>query len=275
MKNICIIGCGYIGSEVALRWTKKGHQVTATTRHMKRLDSLSKIAKKSLIFKGTSEEELIPLISTNEVILVTIAPDSPEQYGSTYLQTANMFRHLALEMNEPRYLIYTSSTSVYGDHHGLWVDETSSVLGKSEQARILIETEKLYQSLEEIGWNVCILRLSEIYGPGREVSKRIRQLEGHVMPGTGELFTNMIHKEDIANAIDYALKHDFEGIYNLADDDHMTRKDLYLAVAKKQRLPEVKWDPSHPGLHSDNKRVSNHKIKSEGFSLHYPHRLLD
>ena len=52
------------------------------------------------------------------------------------------FRHFALEMDLPRHLIYTSSTSVYGDHHGLWVDETSDLRGKNEQAKILIEAEK-------------------------------------------------------------------------------------------------------------------------------------
>lgn len=275
MKNICIIGCGYIGTEIASRWRKKGHHITATTRHLDRLDELNQVAQKSQIFKGTNEEELIPLITTNEAILVTIAPDSPEQYGSTYLHTANLFRRVALGMNQPRILIYTSSTSVYGNHHGLWVDETSPLLGKSEQAKILIETENLYRSLEEIGWNICIFRLAEIYGPGREISKRIKQLEGHVMPGSGELHTNMIHRTDVVEAIDYGLRHEFEGIYNLADDDHMLRKDLYDSVAKKQELPKVVWDPSHTGLRSDDKRVSNHKIKSEGFVLHHPHRILD
>ena len=85
----------------------------------------------------------------------------------------------------------------------------------------------------------------------------------------------MIHKEDVAGAVDYAYRHDCEGIYNLSDDDHPLRKDLYDAVAKKHHLHKVEWDPTHPGLRSDNKRVSNHKIKGEGFSLRHPHRVLD
>jgi nucleoside-diphosphate-sugar epimerase len=100
-------------------------------------------------------------------------------------------------------------------------------------------------------------------------------MEGHTMPGSGELYTNMIHRDDVAGAIDYSLRHDFDGIYNLSDDDHMLRKELYESVAQKHKLPKVQWDPSHPGLRSDNKRVSNHKIKGEGFTFHHPHRLLD
>ena len=273
--NIAIIGCGYVGMEIAQMWTKKGYHVTATTRSPERLAELSKAAQKSVILRGNDEDEFIPLIANNDAILITIAADAAEHYESAYLHTAQIFRHLALEMDLPRDLIYTSSTSVYGDHHGLWVDETSDLLSKGEQARILIEAEKTYASLEELGWSVCILRLAEIYGPGREISKRIRQLEGHPLPGSGEKYTNMIHRSDCAGAINYALRHRLEGIYNLADDEHPTRKELYDRVAKKYTLPKVKWDPSLASLHSGNKRVSNHKIKAEGFSFRYPHRIFD
>lgn len=273
--NIVIVGCGYIGMETASIWSKKGHHVTATTRSAERLDELSKCAQKSQILKGNDEEELIPLIANNDVILITIAADSPDQYESAYLQTAQLFRHLALEMDLPRHLIYTSSTSVYGDHHGRWVDEESELLEKGDQGKILIESEKAYLSLQELGWHVCILRLAEIYGPGRELSRRVKQLETHALPGTGDSYTNMIHKTDCAHAIDYSFRHNLEGLFNLADDDHPTRQELYSQISRKFSLPEVKWDPTHKPLHSGNKRVSNHKIKSEGFIFRHPHRILD
>lgn len=270
--NIAIVGCGYIGLEIAATWTKKGIHVTATTRTPERLPELSKASQKSVILKGNDEDEFIPLITHNETILVTTAADSPEHYESAYLHTAQIFRSLALEMDLPRDLIYTSSASVYGDHHGLWVDETSDLLGKGDQARILIEAEKTYLSLEELGWNVCILRLAEIYGPGREISKRVRSMDGHPLPGTGAQYTNMIHKSDCADAINYVLRHHLTGVYNLADDDHPTRKALYDQIAEQYRLPKVAWDSSLTSLHRGSKRVSNHKIKAAGFSFQYPHR---
>lgn len=273
--NIAIIGCGYIGLEAAAVWTKKGDHVTATTRTPERLSELSKVAQKSVILKGNDEDELVPLIAHNETILVTTAADSTEHYESAYLHTAQIFRRLALEMDLPRDLIYTSSTSVYGDHHGLWVDETSELLGKGDQAKILIEAEKTYASLEELGWNVCILRLSEIYGPGREISKRVKSLSHHPLPGSGDQYTNMIHKSDCAGAINYAMRHHLTGIHNLADDDHPTRKELYDQIAGKFRLPVLKWDPSLTSLHSGNKRISNHKIKKAGYRFVHPHRVLD
>ncbi|MES2273200.1 MAG: SDR family oxidoreductase [Chlamydiota bacterium] len=274
-ENIAIIGCGYIGMEVASIWSKKGHHVTATTRNPERLESLSKIAQKSLILKGNDGEELTPLITNNSILLVTIAADHPDDYESAYLNTAQIFRHLALEMDLPRRLIYTSSTSVYGDHHGLWVDETSHLHPKGEMAKILVETEKVYLSLSELGWEIAILRLAEIYGPGRELSKRVRQLKGHTLPGDGNNYTNMIHKTDCAASIDYALRHDLDGIFNVADDEHTPRKEVYDQISEKFHLPKVKWDPTLTPMHNGNKRVSNHKLKAEGFVFRHPVHVLD
>lgn len=273
--NIAIIGCGYIGMEAAILWKKRGFTITGTTRNPDRVDELSKYAQKAVIIKGNDEEELALLMKNNSCIVVAIAADSPEHYESAYLNTSQIIRHLALEMDTPKQLIYTSSTSVYGDHHGQWVDETSSLLSKSDQGKILIDAEKHYLSLSEIGWDVSILRLAEIYGPGRELSQRVKQLEGHALPGSGDHYTNMVHKRDCASALDYALRHHLQGIYNLADDEHPTRKELYDAVSHKFKLPRVKWDPDHTPLHTGNKRVSNHKIKAEGFVFHFPHRILD
>lgn len=273
--NIVIIGCGYIGMEAAGIWKKKGFRVTSTTRSPEKLDALSKVSQKSILLKGNDEDELMPLIADNDAIIVTVAADSPEHYESAYLNTSQLIRHLALEMDMPRHLIYTSSTSVYGDHKGQWVDETSPLLAASDQGKILIETEKNYLSLEEIGWSPCILRLAEIYGPGRELSRRVKQFNGHILPGNGDHYTNMVHKTDCASALDYALRHHLEGVFNLADDEHPTRKELYDAVSHKFHLPKVKWDPTHTPLHTGNKRVSNHKIKAEGFAFHHPHRVLD
>lgn len=273
--KIVIIGCGYIGQEAAKIWKKKGEFVTATTRTPEKLDDLSKIATKTVIINNADEEALAPLVAENEVIVVTIAADSSEEYENAYLNSSKVLKNLALEKGMPKRIIYTSSTSVYGDHHGQWVDENSPLLAKKDQAKILIEAENNYLSLTELGWKVCILRLTELYGPGRELSKRVAKIEGHVLPGNGSQYTNMLHKVDAAAAIDYALRHHLEGIYNVSDDEHPTRKELYTKVTQKFNYPEVKWDPDHTALHSGNKRISNHKIKAEGFAFHHPHRILD
>lgn len=275
MSEIAIFGCGYIGSEVASLWTQRGLHVTATTRTPERLDELAKVAHKGVLIKGNDEAEMAPLIAAHETLLVSLAADRSDDYERAYLQTAQLFRHLALEMDLPRRLFYTSSTSVYGDHHGRWVDEESDLLAHSDQGKVLIETEQTFLSLAELGWHVCILRLAEIYGPGRELSKKIKSYQGQALAGDGSQYTNMVHKHDCAGAIDYALRHHLEGIYNVADDEHPTRKEFYAKVAAHHHLPPPKWDPNLVSLHPGSKRVSNHKIKAEGFTFRYPHRVLD
>lgn len=273
--NIAIIGCGYIGMEAAALWNKKGYHVTATTRRAERLADLAKVAQKTQILKGDDEEGLASLIAANDVIIVTIAADRADQYENAYLHTAQQFRSLALEMETPRRLIYTSSSSVYGDHHGLWVDETAPLHASSEPGKILIQSEKTYLSLADCGWNVCILRLAEIYGPEREISRRVKHAEGYKLPGSGEQYTNMVHKTDVAAALDYALRYRLEGIYNVVDDEHPTRRELYNKIIERENLPPLEWDPGLFSMHSGNKRVSNHKIKSEGFVFSFPQRVLD
>lgn len=273
--KILILGCGYIGTKVASLWKEKGFSLTLTTRNPEKLASLSRIGKKSIILKGNDEDEIALLLEEHDVILITIAADTPEDYETAYKNTSQVIRRLASELNRPKTLIYISSTSVYGDQKGQWVDETSPLNGKGDKIQFLIDAEKNYLFLSEIGWQVVVLRFSEIYGPERELSKRVKKLTEHPLPGDGSRYTNMIHREDAARAIDFALRHHFSGIYNIADDEHPTRKELYAQVSKKFGLPQIVWDPSHPPLSQSNKRVSNHKLKSQGFAFHYPKRVLD
>jgi nucleoside-diphosphate-sugar epimerase len=272
-KNIAVVGCGYVGSATALLWKNQGYRITATTRNPEKLKEISRCAQEGYLIKGNDPTEFASLISANDVLLISIGADRPEEYDNAYLQIAQIFRALALEMNLPRRLIYTGSTSVYGDHHGQWVDEESDLLTETQQGKILVETEQVYLSLEEIGWEVCILRLAEIYGPKRELSKRLKNLPTS-LPGSGAQYTNMVHKSDCAAVIDYALEHELEGIFNVADDDHPTRKELYDLLATQFHLPRPHWDPHRATLHNGSKRISNHKIKSAGFTFKFPHRAL-
>jgi nucleoside-diphosphate-sugar epimerase len=271
--NIAVVGCGYIGSAAALHWTKQGHKVLGTTRNPDRLKEIAHCAQEGFLIQGDDKKEFATIISDNDVILVSVGADRPDEYDNAYLRIAQIFREIALEMKLPRRLIYTSSTSVYGDAQGQWVDEESELLPDSVQGKILAQTEQVYQSLEELGWQVCILRLAEIYGPHREITKRLKNLP-NALPGSGSQYTNMVHKTDCVLAIDYALQHKLEGIFNLTDNDHPTRKELYESVAQKFHLPQPHWDPTRTSLHKGNKRVSNHKIKSAGFAFHFSHRVL-
>lgn len=272
--KVAIIGCGSIGLELAKERSRKGDVVFATCPSSENLHEISKFVQKSLVFKEHDEEDLIQIISQNEILVVTGVNDSLEHFETNHLELSQTIRRLALDMNAPRKLIYLSSIRVYGDHKGMWVDEMSELLARSDAARAMIDAERNYLSLDEIGWDVCVLRLGEVYGIGKDTLHKLQHLD-HKMPGDGEQFTNMIHIEDCVSAIQYAMVHDLPGIYNLVDDDHQTRKEFYDTVAKKHHLPIVSWDKEHPILYAGNKRISNHKIKKTGLKLIHHLRVID
>ncbi len=271
--KIAIIGCGYIGTDLAIYWTKKGHEITATTSSPKKIKLLSKIVQKTSLYKGSYDGVITQILLENDAIVLTLSANRHGDIEQTFLRTAQFIKSCALEMQTPKTLIYTSNCSVYGNHRGLWVQEASALNASTFEGKILIETENTYLSLLEQGWQVCIFRLGEIYGPGREISKKIKDLQGKVLTGNGESFTNMVHEEDVVKAIDYALERELKGVYNLCDNDHPPQKEFYDTVAKRFHLTPPLWDASqHPS--TGNKRISNSKIKKEGFKFTYPHRLM-
>jgi nucleoside-diphosphate-sugar epimerase len=273
--NAAIIGCGYLGSKVALELKKRKVHVTATTRTPSRLEEIAQVAQKgALIPFSPDEKDFLPILEANDLILVSIAAGSMENYDSAYRITAQIFRQIAKKIG-PKKLFYTSSTSVYGDNAGKWVDETSERLANTEQGKILIEAEDTYLSLEEYGWQVSLVRLAEIYGPGREISKKVAAMAGRPLPGNGHQYTNMVHIDDCVGGILYLNDHHLTGIYNLADEDHPLRKNFYQEVAQKHHLKAPTWDPALTGIHTGNKRVSIHKMKAAGYALRHPHRILD
>ncbi len=273
--RIAILGCGYVGKALTKLWSlKKEHILTCTTRSKENIPSLQKLTQKSFLLDGEDKEEIFSLLSQNDLIVVTVAPDSTDDYKKTYLKTAQSIHHAASKIKEPKMLFYTSSSSVYGDHGGKWVGEDAPLLASGKEGKILIETEEEYLSLSSLGWKVTVFRLTEIYGPGRDLSERVKSMQNRVLPGEGSHFTNMIHLEDIINAMDHALRHRLEGVFNLSDDDHPTRKEFYDKIADHLGISRILWDPNLTRLNRGNKKVSNHTIKASGYTFLHPHRVL-
>ena len=97
----------------------------------------------------------------------------------------------------------------------------------------------------------------------------------HPLPGMGNQYTNMVHREDCVRVINYTLNHHLTGVYNLADNDHPTKKELYDEISKKMGLKPVNWDPNLTSFPLQSKRVSNHKIRGAGYHFIRPFRILD
>lgn len=253
--KISIIGCGYVGSNAARHWKQKGHFLSAATRSLEKQHSLSAFIDHVVLFHEAST-----IIEASDVILFSVAADRKEAYEEAYLHTAQM---ILASLPPTAHLLYTSSTSVYGDHQGEWVTEETFLHPLNPQSEILVKTEAL---LLQKAPRATIFRLGEIYGPGKDWKMKIQRLEGKKMPGSGEQYINITSLEMIIKALDFAIDHSLLGVFNLVEEIHPSRKEWYTQLCKEYHLPKISWDPSLPPFHGGNKRVLSEKIKRAGLN---------
>jgi nucleoside-diphosphate-sugar epimerase len=266
--NVTIIGCGYVGKAVAQLWKAAGHCVSVTTRNSERVTELKAIADHVILLQSDDLPEILSKkLVDQHVVLLCVAADNASQYESTYLHTAQALVKAAVDVSALKQIIYTSSTSVYGEHHGEWVDENTQLFPSNANTKILIETEQTLQFCQTEERRMCIFRLGEIVGPDREISDRLRRMSGHPLPGTGENYTNLSQLDDITGAIDFAVNQQLNGVYNLCGNLHISRKELYHLLCEKHGLPHVTWNASAASVHGGNKRVSSEKLKNAGFAF--------
>lgn len=265
--KIGIIGCGYVGQGMALHWKQQGHQVAVTTRRSERIPYLQSFADHVHLL---GEQSLHSFVEQQELLLMSMAPDASSDYASTYLQTARQVAKQAHQTPSLQQILYTGSASVYGDHQGAWVDENTPIACTHENAKILYETEQILLECSSKNLKVCIFRLGEIYGPGREIEQRLKRMQHQPFAGTGQSYTNLIHLADILNALNFALEHRLQGLYNLCSDFHVTRKQFYDQICQREKFPPIQWDAQRINVHGGNRCVSNQKIKNSGFTFTYP-----
>ncbi len=273
--NAIIIGCGYVGSAVAQHWRNLGHAITATTTTQERIGELEKVANEAIILKRCDEETLHTILQNQDVVFLSLAPTANQQvdsdiYEETYLHTANNLVLALKHFPNIKQLIYTSSSAVYGNSNGAWVSELSPVAPPHRHGEILHETEQVLLSASSQDLKVCIFRLGAIYGPEREFKKRFSKLAGTTRPGTGNHFTNWIHLDDIVSASEFALERQLQGIYNLVNDLPITARELFKQLCDRYELPEVEWDGSDTTERSNNRRISNQKLKAEKYHIVHP-----
>ncbi|MBR8835657.1 MAG: SDR family oxidoreductase [Stigonema ocellatum SAG 48.90 = DSM 106950] len=269
--NVAIIGCGYVGYEVAQYWQqKKCFVVTATTTTPERVPALQAVAQRVAVVQGNDSEGLKSVLKNQDAVLLSVGAKGANAYEQAYLHTAQTLVSVLRQIPSVQQLIYTGTYSVYGDRNGAWVDEESLVAPDNPNAQILSKTEQVLLSANSDNLRVCILRLGGIYGPGRELVKIFGRYAGATRPGNGEDTTNWIHLDDIVSAIEFARHHRLQGIYNLVDDAHLTSRELLDQIFEKNNLPKVTWDYTQKSTRPYNARVSNQKIKDAGYKLIHP-----
>ncbi|WP_260349055.1 SDR family oxidoreductase, partial [Alloyangia mangrovi] len=172
---------------------------------------------------------------------------------------------------------YLSTTGVYGDHGGDWVDEDTPLTPTTARGKARAEAEAAWQAID--GLPLHIFRLAGIYGPGRGPFEKVRQGTARRIVKPGQVFSR-IHVEDIAQVLEASIRHPRPGaIYNLCDDDPAPPEEVLQHAAELLDLPpppEVAFDaaemsPMARSFYAENKRVRNDRIKDElGVTLLYP-----
>jgi nucleoside-diphosphate-sugar epimerase len=264
-----IIGCGYVGRQVAQCWRAAGLTVTATTTTRERVPELESVADRMVVLSGSDAAALQACLSDQQTVLVSVAAGRGGDYAETYLGTAQSLAAI-LPQTSVQQLIYTSTCSVYGQQHSALVTEATPINPTSENARLSAAAEQTLLQAARPNLKVCILRLGGIYGPGRELAKIFSRAAGATRPGNGQEPSNWVHLDDIVGAIEFAHTHQLQGIYNLVQDQIPTIRALIDTVCQQHQLAPITWDPTQLSARSYDARVSNQKLKAAGYRLVHP-----
>ncbi len=267
-----VFGCGYLGLRVAQRWLRARHQVYAVTRSRERANELQKLGLLPLVADVTEPASLHDLPGANTVLYaVGYDRTAGRSIAEVYVDGLRNVL-MALPANTGRF-IYVSSTGVYGQSQGEWVDENSPCQPVREGGKACLEAEQL---LAQRPWSqrAVILRLGGIYGPGR-VPRRRDLEEGRAIAASENGYLNLIHVEDAANVVLAAeAAAETLGRFNVTDGHPVLRGDYFRELTRLAGAPPPTFAPptdARAERASTDKRVSNRKMMEQlRVTLDYP-----
>ncbi|SPH23642.1 hypothetical protein DEA8626_02708 [Defluviimonas aquaemixtae] len=268
--SLLSLGHGYSAAALARRL--EGWRIIGTTRRTEKADRLRRQGIEALLWPG---EDLSRAIAGATHILASIAPgDAGDPVLADYADT------IAAASPHLKWVGYLSTTGVYGDHQGGWVDETTPLTPTTKRGRIRVIAERQWQDLAaRAGLPLHIFRLAGIYGPGRGPFEKVRNGTARRIIRENQYFSR-IHVEDIATVLAASIARPDPGaIYNVADDDPSPPEEVLAEAARLLGLPpppevpfeEADLTPLARSFYTESKRVRNEKIKSAlGVKLAYP-----
>lgn len=271
MTNL-IIGCGYVGQAAARLLLGRGERVLGTTRSAERAESLAALGVEPIVADMLDIGSLERLPAADRV-LHCVGFDRGPGRSMRDVQVEGLANVLkALEGRCGRSVL-TSSTGVYGQTDGRWVDEDSRTEPFEESGRVCLEAEAAV--FGAAGLSVSVVRFSGLYGPGR-IIRRSALLAGEPIEGDPDRWLNLIHRDDAARAAVAVLDRGRAGrVYLASDDRPVTRREYYELAARCLEAPGPRFvgpgQGGHPGATGANKRVSNRRLREElGVELAYP-----
>ncbi|MCP4330376.1 MAG: SDR family oxidoreductase [Alphaproteobacteria bacterium] len=275
--HLFCFGLGFSARTLADRVLARGGTVAGTCRSADKQAALRGAGIEAHIFDGTAPlADAAALFSDATHVLSSVPPDAD---GDPVLRYH--FEDLA-EASDVDWIGYLSTTGVYGDRGGGWVDEGSALEPTGARGARRVTAEAQWQDL---WWDhdrpVHLFRLAGIYGPGRNALETVRQGRARRIHKAGQVFSR-IAVEDIAETLARSMADPNPGrVYNVCDDDPAPPDEVIafacelLDVAPPPLIPfhqaEAEMSPMALSFYRDNKRVRNDRIKDElGVVLRYP-----
>lgn len=259
-----VIGCGYLGTRVAARWSAAGLRVAALTRSEENADRF-RAAGWHPVQGDVTDPTTLEVLPPAAAVLWAVGFDRRASAPQRAVYVDGLANVSRVMRGRAERFVYISSTSVYGQNEGEWVDEDSETRPVTEGGRLCLEAEAVLAADPWWGSRHSVLRLAGIYGPGRLLT-RIEQLRaGEPLTGSPDAWLNLIHVDDGAAAVEAAAVAGASARWLVTDDEPLTRGAYYGRLAELAGAPPARFDagqPSRRGSGGLNKRCRNGRLKA-------------
>ncbi|WP_049926136.1 SDR family oxidoreductase [Natronomonas moolapensis] len=276
--RVGILGCGYVGLELA-RQLHGTHDVVGVRRSPEGIDAIEATGATAVRADVTDPDELASVPDVDALVFAASSGGrgaaAAERVYVEGLRTA--IEAFGSRASPPERLVYTSSTGVYGDHDGAFVDEDTPLDPTTEKTRVLAEAERIARELAaEYGIDGGVARFAGLYGPNRY--RLGRYLEGPVTEG----YLNMIHREDAAGIVRFMLGSTDAELLVAVDDEPVEKwafadwlagecgADPPRKRTEAERLDEEGLSEAARRRILTSKRCSNDRVRELGYEFRYP-----
>ncbi|MFW6321775.1 MAG: SDR family oxidoreductase [Halohasta sp.] len=280
-SRVVILGCGYIGIELGRQLTEASHEVVGVRRSKAGCAAIEEAGFAAHKADLTDPDDVSGLPDGDWLVFAASSGGrDAEAARRIYVEALdNAIQEYGGRADPPDRLVYTSSTGVYGDHDGAWVDESTPLEPTTDKTRVLVEAERIARERSaEFGIDGTVARFSGLYGPDRY--RLERYIEGPVTEG----YLNMVHRADAAGAVAYLLTADRarEEAVLVTDDEPVDKwafadwladqcgHDSPPKRTKQERLTDSGLSAAARRRIETSKRCSNEKLRELGYSLQYP-----
>ncbi len=268
-QTLLSFGHGYSAQALERILLPQDWRIIGTTRSEDKAASLMARGVEPRIWPGA---DMTPALDAATHLLISASPDD----GSDPVLDA-LHDEIAARAGQFAWVGYLSTTGVYGDHDGGWVDESTPLTPATRRGQARVAAEAAWQAIP--GLPLHIFRLAGIYGPGRGPFAKVRNGTARRIIKDGQVFSRT-HVADIGRVLAASIRQPNPGaIYNVCDDDPAPPQDviayaaelLGLPVPEAVRFEDAEMTPMARSFYAESKKVRNDRIKEElGVDLLFP-----